>query len=107
MVGDPVYERILTEAAVDVKGGMPVSEALRRHEEIPSVVVAMLKIGEETGNMGSILETMASYYRKDVDNSLDMLVDLIEPFMIVLLAVGVAVLLASILMPIYNIASSF
>jgi len=67
----------------------------------------MLKIGEETGNMGSILETMASYYRKDVDNSLDMLVDLIEPFMIVLLAVGVAVLLASILMPIYNIASSF
>jgi len=107
VVGDAVYEKILTAAALDVKGGMPVSEALRKHPEIPGIVVAMLKIGEETGNMGQILDTMARFYRREVNNAVDTLVGLIEPFMIVALAVGVAMLLASVLLPIYNIASGF
>lgn len=107
VVGDPTYERILTAAAGDVKGGMPLSEALRKHPEIPGIVVAMMKIGEETGNMGQILDTMARFYRREVNNAIDTLVGLIEPFLIVILALGVAVLLASVLLPIYNIASSF
>ena len=96
----------MTQAALDVKAGMPLSEALRKHREIPGIIVAMIKIGEETGNMGSILETMARFYRREVDNAVDTMVDLIEPIMIVTLAVGVAVLLAGILMPIYNMASA-
>jgi len=107
VVEDATYEKVLAAAALDVKGGMPLSEALRKHGEIPGIVVAMIKIGEETGNMGSILETMARFYRREVNNAIDTLVGLIEPFMIVLLALGVAVLLASVLLPIYNIASSF
>lgn len=107
VVGDAVYEKILADAAVDVKGGMPLSEALRKHPEIPGIVVAMVKIGEETGNMSKILETMARFYRREVNNAVDTLVGLIEPLMIVVLALGVAVLLASVLLPIYNIASSF
>ncbi|OGG56564.1 hypothetical protein A2680_03075 [Candidatus Kaiserbacteria bacterium RIFCSPHIGHO2_01_FULL_55_37] len=107
VVGDKVYEGVLADAANDVKGGMPLSEALRKHREIPGIVVAMVKIGEETGNMGKILETMARFYRREVNNAVDTLVGLIEPLMIVVLAVGVAILLASVLLPIYNIASSF
>ncbi|MDO8481814.1 MAG: type II secretion system F family protein [bacterium] len=106
VVGDTVYEEVLTSAAKEVKGGMPVSEAFRSHKEIPGIVVAMIKIGEETGNMGKILDVMAKFYRREVDNSINTLVGLIEPFMIVFLALGVAVLLTAILMPIYNIASS-
>jgi type IV pilus assembly protein PilC len=107
VVGDATFEKILAEAATDVKGGTQLSEALRKHHEIPGIVVAMIKIGEETGNMGKILDTMARFYRREVNNAVDTLVGLIEPFMIVLLAVGVAILLASVLLPIYNIASSF
>lgn len=107
VVGDPVYEDILKVVSNDVKGGMPVSDAFRRHKEIPGIVVAMLKIGEETGNMGSILDTMAKFYRREVNNSIDTLVGLIEPLMIVMLAVGVGVLLSAVLIPIYNIASGF
>ncbi|MFZ2887009.1 MAG: type II secretion system F family protein [Minisyncoccia bacterium] len=105
VVEDPTYERVLTEAAADVKAGLPVSEALRKHPEIPGIVVAMIKIGEETGNMGNILDSMAKFYRREVDNAVDTLVSLIEPVMIVALAVVVAFLLASVLMPIYNIAA--
>ena len=107
VVGDPVYEDILKQVSVDVKGGLPVSEAFRRHPEFPGIVVAMIKIGEETGNMGSILDTMAKFYRREVNNSIDTLVGLIEPFMIVMLAVGVGMLLSAVLIPIYNIASGF
>jgi type IV pilus assembly protein PilC len=107
VVEDPTYEAVMTAAAGDVKAGLPLSEALRKHPEMPGIVVAMVKIGEETGNMGSILETMAKFYRREVDNAVDTLVGLIEPIMIVVLALGVAVLLAAVLLPIYNIASSF
>jgi type IV pilus assembly protein PilC len=106
VVEDPTYERVLSEAATDVKAGLPVSEAFRKHPEIPGIVVAMIKIGEETGNMGNILDSMAKFYRREVNNAVDTLVSLIEPVMIVALAVAVAILLASVLMPIYNIASS-
>jgi len=106
VVEDPTYERVLAEASIDVKGGLPVSEAFRKHPEIPGIVVAMIKIGEETGNMGLILDSMAKFYRREVNNAVDTLVSLIEPFMIVSLAVCVAVLLASVLVPIYNIAAS-
>lgn len=107
VVGDPVYEGVLQAVARDVKAGKPISEAFRKHSEFPSIVVAMLKIGEETGNMGHILETMARFYRREVNNAVDTLVSLIEPFMIIALAVGVAVLLAAVLIPIYNIAAGF
>ena len=107
VVQDPIYEKVIADAAVDVKGGMPLSDALRKHVEIPGIMVAMVKIGEETGNMSEILETMARFYRREVNNAVDTLVGLIEPFIIVTLAVGVAILLASVLVPIYNIAASF
>jgi type IV pilus assembly protein PilC len=107
VVGDPVFEKVLADSANDVKAGLPLSEAFRKHPEIPGIVVAMVKIGEETGNMGNILETMARFYRREVNNAVDTMVGLIEPLMIVVLAVGVGVLLAAVLLPIYNIASSF
>ncbi len=106
VVEDPTYEQVLKDAAQDVKSGLPVSEAFRKHPEIPGIVVAMIKIGEETGNMGGILDSMSKFYRREVNNAVDTLVSLIEPIMIVSLAVCVAVLLASVLVPIYNIAAS-
>lgn len=105
VVGDVTYEKVLTSVANDVKGGLPASEAMRKHPEVPGIVVAMVKIGEETGNLSQILDTLAKYYRREVNNTLDTLVGLIEPFMIVMLAIGVAFLLAAVLLPIYNIAA--
>jgi type IV pilus assembly protein PilC len=107
VVGDALYEQILTQATEDVKGGMPASDALRKYPEIPGMLIAMIKIGEETGNLSKILDVLAKFYRREVSNSIDTLVSLIEPFMIVTLAVGVAFLLAAVLIPIYNISAGF
>lgn len=106
VVGNAIYEDILNEVAATVKGGGAVSLSLANHPEIPGIMTAMIKVGEETGELGSILKTLAKFYNREVSNAVDTLVDLIEPFMIVLLGLGVGVLLASVLIPIYNVSSA-
>jgi len=93
------------EAVEDVKGGSSVSDAMGKHEQIPGIFVQMIKIGEETGQLGNILKTLSNFYRREVTVAIDAVVSLIEPAMIVLLALGVGFLLASVLIPIYNISS--
>lgn len=107
VVGNKIYEEILFDASEDVRGGSSVSEALGRHAEIPKIMVQMMRVGEETGELGRILNTMAMFYRREVDNAVDTLVDMIEPAMIVLLGLGVGTLLASVLIPIYSVSTSF
>lgn len=107
VVESDVYERILREAIEGVKGGQPLSQVLGAHpDEVPSIFVQMVQIGEETGQMGNILDRLATFYNREVSAAVDTLVSLIEPVLIVGLAVGVGFLLASVLLPIYNTASS-
>jgi len=107
VISNRVYQDIMTEAANAVKGGKTLSESLSNHpKEMPGIMVQMMKVGEETGEMGSILKTVAHFYNREVITAVDSLVSLIEPAMIVFLGGGVAVLLASVLIPIYNIASA-
>ena len=106
VVGNEVYEEILGESLLAVKGGSSFSQSLSQYEEIPGILVQMIRVGEESGELGSILGTMARFYQREVINAVDTLVSLIEPVMIVLLGLGVGVLLASVLIPIYDIANS-
>jgi type II secretory pathway component PulF len=106
VVGSPIYQDILTETIESVKAGNPISESFAKYKEMPSIMVQMLKVGEETGEVGNILEKLARFYRREVTNAVDTLVNLIEPVMIVALGLGVGVLLASVLIPIYNVSNS-
>lgn len=106
VVDNRVYESILKDALIKVKEGTSLSNALSQHADIPQIMNQMVKIGEETGELGSILKSLAKFYQREVDNAVDTLVGMIEPVMIVGLGLGVGVLLAAVLMPIYNIASA-
>lgn len=103
VIENEVYESIVHEAVEGVKAGRPLSETFSHYpDEIPTILVQMLKIGEETGETGNILERMAKFYNREVNAAVDALVSLIEPALIVALALGVAFLLAAVLLPIYN-----
>lgn len=106
VVDNEIYKAILVASLNSVKGGMSLSNSLSQYEgRIPGMMTQMIKIGEETGELGNILKTLARFYQREVTNAVDTLVGLIEPIMIVSLGLGVGILLASVLMPIYNIAS--
>lgn len=105
IIENEIFKETLNDAMVKVKAGQALSAALGDKEEIPSILVQMIKVGEESGELGNIMKTMSKFYQREVMNAVDTLVGLIEPVMIVGLGVGVGILLASVLMPIYNIAS--
>ena len=105
VVGSLIYSNVLKDVADGVKSGLALSAAFEKHaDRIPNIMIQMIKIGEETGMLGSILKTLANFYKREVNEAVDTLVSLIEPVMIVVLGLGVGVLLVSVLMPIYNIA---
>ncbi len=107
VVDNIIYADILRKVEELVKTGTPLSDALARDREyIPGIMIQMIKIGEETAELGNILDTLAKFYQREVVTAVDTLVDLIEPVMIVMLGLGVAFLLASVLIPIYNISSA-
>lgn len=107
VINNSIYKDILTSSVDAVKGGKTLSESLSVDPQaIPGIMTQMMKVGEETGELGSILKTVAKFYSREVATAVDSLVSLIEPLMIVMLGGGVAILLASVLVPIYNIASA-
>lgn len=106
VVGNAAYSTVLTQVVVDVKGGSSISDAFGKHPEMPGIMVAITRVGEETGELGNILTTLAKFYNREVSNAVDTLVGLIEPTMVVLLGLGVGTLLAAVLLPIYNLAGS-
>jgi len=106
VVGNEIYKQILERALESVKGGSSLSDSLDKESEIPGILIQMIKIGEETGELGNILKTLSNFYRREVVNAVDTVVGLIEPIMIVTLGLGVGILLSSVLIPIYNISSA-
>ena len=104
VVDNEVYQQILVEAGANLKSGSLISTVMYKYHEIPTIMVQMMKVGEETGKLGFVLQTLSRFYQREVDNEIKTLVDLIEPALIVLLGVMVGILLTSVLMPIYNLA---
>lgn len=107
VVDNRVYLDIIEQATEEVKGGTSLSDAFSKNKRFPNIFIQMIRVGEETGNLGEILSRLAKFYNREVINAVDTLVGLIEPVMIILLAVGVGTLLASVLIPIYNISATF
>ncbi len=105
VVDNRVYEDIMKQTLEQVKSGGSLSDALAQHQEIPGILVQMVRVGEETGELGNILKTLAKFYQREVVNAVDTLINLIEPVMIVALGLGVGFLLAAVLIPIYNISA--
>lgn len=107
VIDNSIYKKILKDAAEGVKGGVAISAIMYKYPEVPTIMIQMLKVGEETGKLGFILDTLARFYQREVYNAVDTLVGLIEPLMIVFLGLGVGFLLTAVLVPIYNLASGF
>lgn len=106
VVDNAVYEDALALAVEAVKGGSSIANALSQSPVIPGIMIQMIKVGEESGELAKILETVARFYRREVANAVDTLISLIEPALIIVLGLGVGFLLAAVLIPIYSIAGS-
>lgn len=106
VVNNSVYQSVILRSADEVKTGGRISAILARSADIPPVVSQMVRIGEETGRLGEVLKSVTTFYEQEVDKTSRNLSTMIEPVLIVILGIGVAILVFAILLPIYNIAGN-
>ena len=106
VVGNVIYQKAIEEAIESVKAGSTISAALEKTPEIPVLVTQMIRVGEASGRLDFILGSIAKFYQREVDSALESLVALIEPALIVFLGVGIGVLVASIMVPLYNLVGA-
>lgn len=105
IVNNHVYQDALLQAEEMVRGGGLMSEAFRKSEVIPPLMSSMVSIGEQTGKMSTMLGHISTFYRTEADNSIDTLSTLIEPVLVLILGAGVAVLVSSVLLPLYSLVN--
>lgn len=105
IVGNDVYKTIILTTRDGVRRGETISSILERYpEDIPPLFTQMTLVGERAGQVSPALMNIVGFYRKDVERTLDNFVSFLEPLLIIFLGVVVAGLVASVLMPIYQVA---
>jgi general secretion pathway protein F len=106
VVDNGVYRDILLHAEEAVRGGGSISEVFRQYRaDIPSLMSSMIAIGERTGKMDTMLGHVSKFYRTESENRIDSIASLIEPVLVTILGLGVAVLVSSILLPLYSLVN--
>lgn len=103
VVGNPVIGKVVLEARSSLEQGSSLSAPLAKSWLFPPLVTQMTAIGEQTGSLDYMLEKIADFYEAEVDRQVDSLKSLIEPLMIVFLAVIVGTIVMSIMMPMFSL----
>lgn len=105
-LGNKVIEAELQAAAKEVKNGKQLSDPISRSKHFPPIVAQMLLVGEETGEIDTVLVKIADFYEEEVSVLIDGLSAVIEPIMIIFLGAGVGLIAASVMGPIANISKN-
>lgn len=100
------YKKAMMDAKDQVMRGMALSRPLKTCGLFPPMVVHMVSIGEETGNIETMLENVANYYEDDVQVATEQVMALMEPMIIVVMALVVAVLIMAIMQPMLTLYES-
>jgi len=107
IVGNTVYRDLITRTIKEVEEGNSISTVFMESKEMPQMVSQMLIVGEKTGRIDKVLERLTDFYTMEMDNLITNLTSLMEPLIMVILGVGVGIMVAAIIMPMYNMAGSF
>ncbi|MGD9949046.1 MAG: type II secretion system F family protein [Desulfobulbus sp.] len=103
--GNKIIERAVFRVAGSISEGRPIAEPLEESGVFPNMVVQMINVGESVGALDTMLEKIADFYDEEVDQAVDNLTSMIEPFMMVFLGGMIGGLVVAMYLPIFKIAS--
>ena len=107
VVGNKIYRELILGTLESINDGNPFSQVFESSEYVPKMVPQMISVGEKTGKIDIVLDKINSFYSRESSNMLDNLSKLIEPIIMVVMGVGVGIMIAAVLLPMYNLASQF
>ncbi len=105
-LGNRVVGAAFEVAREQMREGQPMADAMRKQPLIPSMVVQMVRVGEETGAMEEVLGKVADFYEREVDNTVKRFASVVEPILIVCVGGVVFLVALSVLLPIWTLISS-
>ena len=82
-----IFSRIIEKAYIDIQAGNPIHKSLDRESVIPVMFTSMFRIGEETGELSEMITKLADFYEDEVSSSVKSLTSIMEPLMIIFVAV--------------------
>lgn len=106
VVDNEVYRQRILVLREDVKRGVKIGESLEDDRLFPEMLVQMIKVGEETAKLDSIILKIADYYDEEVDTSINAINKSLEPVIIVTMAVIVGFIAVGIMQPIMNLSET-
>lgn len=106
VAGNKIFEIAIFEVAKKVEKGIPVGTAFESYPVFPPLLVQLVKVGEETGKIDENLLKASDYFEEEVNQSVKTLTTAMEPFIMVVLGIGVGFLVFSVITPIYNLLSA-
>lgn len=102
-VGNRVYRRILDETVAAVKDGASVSSIWRHEAFIPPMLTSMVEVGERSGTVDKSFAEASRFFQRDVETALETITTLLEPILVIILGIGVAIVVSAVILPIYNL----
>jgi type IV pilus assembly protein PilC len=105
--GNVIFETDLKEVAKEVEKGLPIAVSIAAYDEFPPIIPQMISVGEETGKLDEVLKKLSRYFEAESEEMVKGLTTAIEPLIMIVLGVGVGFLIIAVVLPIYNLTSSF
>lgn len=102
-----IYEEALKNSASQVEKGVALGQTINDVTIFPPILAQMVTVGEQTGKLDEVLMKLSSYFQSESEQAVKNLTTAIEPMLMVILGLGVAVIMIAIIMPIYNLTSQF
>lgn len=105
IIDDPIYQDIFNKTQKSVNDGHPMMDELSQHKDfIPDVVYNMIGIGEQSGRLDEMLDRVSQFYEKELSNMTNNIMVLMEPLIMIVLGVAVAIMVSAIFVPLYSIS---
>lgn len=105
VVNNAVLAKAIDEARENISEGESIAGPLKKSEEFPPLVITMISIGEKTGDLENMLGQVSDAYDFQVKNSIQGLTSILEPVMIVVMGLVIAVIVAAVIMPIIEMSN--
>ena len=104
-VGNDIIAEAVIQAADRIKEGQSISTPLEESKVFPPMVTQMILVGEESGELETMLLNVAQFYDQEVDRAVEQLTSVIEPILMAVVAVGVGVMVIAMYLPIFSMVN--
>lgn len=107
VVNNQVYKELINDTIKEVEDGNSISSIFVNSKEVPTMVSQMMSIGEKTGKLDIVLDRISDFYTREISNIIANLMTLMEPIIMLIMGIAVGIMVAAVILPMYNLAGSF